>query len=89
MTTNGSAKFASILEKVKFEVIIIEEAAEVLESDIVLLLTKHTKHLILIGDHKQLKPKIYNFELERIYHLDCSMFERLVNNKVQSVELSF
>ena len=43
MTTTGSAKFSSILEQVNFEIIIIEEAAEVMESDIFLLFTKNTK----------------------------------------------
>ena len=57
MTTMGCAKYSTILEQINFEIIIIEEAAEVLESHILSLLTKNTKKLILISDHKQLKPK--------------------------------
>ena len=43
MTTTGCAKYSSILEENNFEVIIIEEAAEVLESHVLSLLTKNTK----------------------------------------------
>ena len=80
MTTSGCAKNSTILETCNFEVIIIEEAAEVLEPHILSLFTRHTKHLIMIGDHKQLKPKPYNFELEVKYNFNVSMFERLINN---------
>jgi hypothetical protein len=48
MTTTGCAKYAGILEQLNFEVIIIEEAAEVLEPHILSLLTKNTKRLIML-----------------------------------------
>ena len=89
MTTTGCAKYATILEQCNFEVVIIEEAAEVLESHVAALLTKHTKHLIMIGDHKQLKPKPYNYEIERKYHFDVSMFERLINNGIPYASLKY
>jgi hypothetical protein len=82
MTTTGCAKYSHILEKSNFGVIIVEEAAEVFESHILSLLTKNTKKLILIGDHNQLRPKPYNYELETKYNFNISMFERLVNNKI-------
>ena len=89
MTTTGCAKYSTILEQNNFETIIIEEAAEVLESHVLSLLTKNTKQLILIGDHKQLKPKPYNFELESKYNFSVSMFERLINNKIPYAPLKF
>ena len=89
MTTTGCAKFSKILEKSNFETIIVEEAAEVLESRIVSLLTKNTKRLVLIGDHKQLKPKPYNYELETKYNFNISMFERLINNNIQYAPLIY
>ena len=83
MTTTGCAKYSKILEKSNFETIIVEEAAEVLESRIVSLLTKNTKRLILIGDHKQLRPKPYNYDLETKKNFNISMFERLINNNIK------
>lgn len=40
------------------QVIIVEEAAEVLEAHVLTSLTHTTEHLILIGDHLQLPPKV-------------------------------
>ena len=77
MTTTGCAKYSTILEQRNFEVIIIEEAAEVLESHVVSSLTKNTKRLILIGDHKQLRPKPYNYDISTKYNFNVSLFERL------------
>ena len=53
------------------------------------LLTKNTKKLILIGDHKQLRPKPYNYELEKKYHFNISMFERLINNNINYSRLVY
>ena len=89
MTTTGCAKYSTILEQRNFETIIIEEAAEVLESHVISLLTKNTKRLILIGDHKQLKPKTYNYELGTKYNLNVSLFERLINNKIPFSSLKY
>ena len=89
MTTTGAAKYSTILEQNNFETIIIEEAAEVLESHILSLLTKNTRQLILIGDHKQLKPKPYNYELETKYNFNVSMFERLINNGIHYASLKY
>lgn len=60
----------------------MEEAAEVLESEIVTVLTGHTEHLILIGDHKQLRPKNAVYELSAHYKIDISLFERLIKNEL-------
>ena len=89
MTTTGCAKYSTILEKLNFEVIIIEEAAEVLEPHILSLLTKNTKRLIMLGDHKQLRPKPYSYEIGKKYNFDISMFERLINNNIKYVSLKY
>ena len=61
---------------------IVEEAAEILESQLVAVIPPSVQHLILIGDHKQLKPTVmYNY-LARKHNLDVSMFERLINCKL-------
>ena len=89
MTTTGCSKYSTILEQLKFEVVIIEEAAEVLEPHILALFTKNTKRLIMIGDHKQLKPKPYSYELCKKNNFDVSMFERLINNNIKYVSLKY
>lgn len=70
---------------------LVEEAGEVLEAHILSSLNSGTKNLILIGDHKQLRPKVESYELTTVsgggYQLDCSLFERLVLNKLPSATL--
>ena len=62
---------------------VVEEAAEVLEAHIVTSLSSSCEHLILIGDHQQLRPSTAVFELSRKYHLDVSLFERMIKNGME------
>ncbi|RUP50778.1 P-loop containing nucleoside triphosphate hydrolase protein [Jimgerdemannia flammicorona] len=82
MTTNGAAKYRDLLRKVGPKVIVCEEAGEVLESHILTALSPHTEHLIMIGDHLQLRPQVNTYRLRTDsgmkYQLDKSLFERLV-----------
>ena len=87
LTTTGAAKHNPILSKTEAKVVIIEEAAEVLEAHVVSTLTQSTEHLILIGDHQQLRPKTIDYILACDYHLDISLFERLVRNNFPHVTL--
>ena len=82
MTTTGAAKHRKLLHRIKPKITIVEEAAEVLESHIVTALTGGCEHLILIGDHKQLRPKPTVFQLGLDYKLDISLFERMVDNEM-------
>uniref|UniRef100_A0A914YV12 RZ-type domain-containing protein n=1 Tax=Panagrolaimus superbus TaxID=310955 RepID=A0A914YV12_9BILA len=80
MTTTGAAKHQSTLRTLRSRIVIIEEAAEVLEAHVVASLTIACEHLILIGDHKQLRPNPAVYELAKKYNMDISLFERLVKN---------
>jgi hypothetical protein len=97
-TTTGAAQFRELLAAKGAGVVIVEEAGEVLESHVLTALSEithdannETKHLILIGDHKQLRPKVENYQLTAVsgagYNLDCSLFERLVLSNLSSVAL--
>lgn len=78
MTTTGATKYQALISALEAEVIVVEEAAEVLEAHLVAVLTRATRHLILIGDHMQLRPGTAVYDLARNYNLDVSLFERLV-----------
>ena len=88
MTTTGAAKYHSALQRIAPRIVVIEEAAEVMESHIITSLSHNTKHTILIGDHKQLRPKATVYELARKYNLEVSLFERMVMNNVDCKCLS-
>ena len=83
MTTTCAAKYRSILKEIRPRIVIVEEAAEVLEAHIIASLTPGCQHLILIGDHKQLRPTPAVYDLAKRYKLDVSLFERMVNVGIQ------
>ena len=88
MTTSGAARYHSLLQRVAPRVVVIEEAAEVMEAHIITSLAHDTKHTILIGDHKQLRPKPTVYELAQKYNLSISLFERMVMNSMDCKRLS-
>ena len=88
MTTSGAARYHSVLQRVAPKIVVIEEAAEVMEAHIITSLSKNTKHTILIGDHKQLRPKATVYELAQKYNLEVSLFERMVINSMDCKRLS-
>lgn len=48
----------------------------------VVSLTNNCQQLILIGDHKQLRPTTAEYRLQKDCNLDISLFERMVTNKI-------
>lgn len=50
---SGAAKYREILQFIEPQIVIVEEAAEVLEAHTITTLSKNCQHLILIGDHQQ------------------------------------
>lgn len=82
MTTTYVAKNQKLLKSLMPKVVMLEEAAEVLEAHVLSCLSAQTEHVIMIGDHLQLRPKIENYELSADsgsgFDLDVSLFERLI-----------
>ena len=56
MTTTALAKFSAVVAALEAEVLLVEEAAEVLESHLLVALSPSTRHLLLVGDPAQLRP---------------------------------
>ncbi|KAL0570783.1 hypothetical protein V5O48_011177 [Marasmius crinis-equi] len=81
-TTTAAAKFNEQIREACPEVLLVEEAGEILESHIITAMNPRTDQLVLIGDHKQLRPKVNNYTLTvekgEGYDLNMSLFERLV-----------
>ncbi|XP_062302008.1 NFX1-type zinc finger-containing protein 1, partial [Osmerus eperlanus] len=89
MTTTGAARLRKVLQEVQPRLVIVEEAAEVLEAHTITTLSRACQHLILIGDHQQLRPSANVYELAKNYSLEVSMFERLVKMKFPYVRLNY
>ena len=80
-TTNGAAKYSQAIQAASPGVVLVEEAGEILEAHVLTSLGPQTEQLIMIGDHKQLRPKCsYELSVERGdgFDLNRSLFERLV-----------
>ncbi|UJR33622.1 hypothetical protein I4U23_021057 [Adineta vaga] len=88
MTTTCAAKYHSVLEKLQNKIVIVEEAAAIFESHIITALSTKCEHLILIGDHVQLRPNPSVYRLAKNYNIDISLFERLAKNNFPNVRLN-
>ena len=76
-----------MLKAIRPSITIVEEAAEVLEAHIITSLTPGCQHLILIGDHQQLRPNPTVYNLQINYDFDVSLFERMVRNGMEFARL--
>jgi hypothetical protein len=79
-TTSGCALNQNLLRSLKPSVLVVEEAAEVLESQLLACMTDSLKQIILIGDHFQLKPKVDTMAYEKFNKMNLSMFERIAQS---------
>ncbi|KAL5117011.1 hypothetical protein ACEQ8H_005097 [Pleosporales sp. CAS-2024a] len=82
-TTTGLSKYRALLSALRPRIILVEEAAETMEAPVTAACLPTLEHLILVGDHQQLRPhtQVHAFEDEP-YFLNLSLFERLVRNDI-------
>ncbi|KAF2822882.1 hypothetical protein CC86DRAFT_356647 [Ophiobolus disseminans] len=82
-TTTGLSKYRALISALRPRTILVEEAAETMEAPVTAACFPSLEHLILVGDHQQLRPhtQVHAFEDEP-YYLNLSLFERLVQNNV-------
>lgn len=88
-TTTGAAKCRNLLNRIGCAIVIIEEAAEVLEAHILTSIPSQCQQAVLIGDHQQLRPNPSVFALAKEYKLEISMFERLIKNQYPYAMLDY
>jgi len=83
-TTTGLSKYRPLLCALRPRVCLVEEAAETLEAPVTAACFPSLEHLILVGDHQQLRPhtQVKAFE-DAPFYLNLSLFERLVWNGVE------
>ena len=87
-TTTGLSKYRALLHGLKPKIVLIEEAAETLEAYVIAACFDSLEHLILVGDHQQLRPSCSVKDLEgHPFNFAVSMFERLVCNHVEFSQL--
>ena len=81
-TTTAAAMYVQELQSASRDIVLVEEAGEILESHILTSIGPQTQQLVLIGDHKQLRPKVNSYDLSVEkgdgFDLNRSLFERLI-----------
>ncbi|CAB4059890.1 unnamed protein product [Lepeophtheirus salmonis] len=87
MTSTSLGKNFELVQILAPEVILVEEASEMFESHLITSLGKLTKYCILIGDHKQLRPKVATFDISIKNGLEVSLFERYILNHPEKMYL--
>ena len=73
MTTTGAAMNSELVQKLSPCAVIVEEAAEILEPQLLACLSESVRQLIIIGDHQQLSPSCYRHFLETKKNLGVSL----------------
>ena len=58
MTTTKACIDHKLLHRLQPEMIVIEEAGGILESNVIACITPKTKHLVMVGDYKQIGPTV-------------------------------
>ena len=80
-TVTFAAKKPHLFAGLPGRAVMIEETAEILEAQLLACIPSASLQLIMIGDHKQLRPKIASFHLQvasgQGFNLNKSLFERL------------
>ncbi|KRX04639.1 P-loop containing nucleoside triphosphate hydrolase [Pseudocohnilembus persalinus] len=81
LTASGGVKFDELIKQLKPQIVVIEEASLLLQSQNLSIINDALQHLIMIGDHQQLKPIIQSQELIK-KNWNISLFERLIKSGI-------
>ena len=84
-TLNSSGN--DILKDNDFDCLIIDEACQSVEPSCIIPLSHNVKYMILVGDHKQLRPTVFSKESQKNKY-ERSLFERLIDNGMQPLILN-
>ena len=72
MTTTGLSKYCGLIQSLEPKIVLVEEAAETLEAFVSIACFKSLEHLILVGDHQQLRGHCNDQELAGKPYCKCS-----------------
>lgn len=82
-----SSAASEILDGLQFMTCVIDEASQATEPSVLNAVTRCSRHVVLIGDHRQLPPTVVCREAE-LGGLAVSLFERLAFCKVPVIMLN-
>ena len=77
--TTCNSSFDDRLNILNFPIVLIDEASQAYEAECILPLLHGAKHVVLIGDQRQLGPIVYSKKCKN-YGMSISLFERMQKN---------
>ena len=77
MTINGASIHHMLLKELQPDVVIMEEAAEILEPQLVASIGNWSKYLLLTGDHFDLRLSVESYLLRQDFYFDNSMMDEV------------
>uniref|UniRef100_A0A0G4HTL5 DNA2/NAM7 helicase-like C-terminal domain-containing protein n=1 Tax=Chromera velia CCMP2878 TaxID=1169474 RepID=A0A0G4HTL5_9ALVE len=78
MTITGASSSRELIRAWAPDIIILEEAGEVLEPHVLALLAPTVRQVVLVGDHQQLPPPLESMLLKTEKKFGVSLMERLI-----------
>lgn len=79
VTLTGASMYAQSIRAWRPQVVLVEEAAEVLESHLIASIGPSVRHVVQIGDHFQLPPKVETHTIQREHLFATSQMQRLIS----------
>ncbi|CAD7930171.1 unnamed protein product, partial [Amoebophrya sp. A25] len=86
-TIVGASIHTQVLQQLRPDVVVVEEAAEVLEPLLLPCLGPWVKHLIMIGDHQQLPPMVESDILRTEHNFATSAMLRMIKLNEKKMEV--
>ncbi|KAJ6249275.1 zinc finger nfx1-type containing [Anaeramoeba flamelloides] len=77
-TISGISIYYPMLKNISFDLMIIEEASKILETEMILPLSLKPKAIVFVGDHKQLSPIVKKEDMRGYATYNRSIFERFL-----------
>eukprot|EP01064_Diplonema_japonicum_P023308 TRINITY_DN33747_c0_g1_i1.p1 TRINITY_DN33747_c0_g1~~TRINITY_DN33747_c0_g1_i1.p1 ORF type:complete len:933 (+),score=47.83 TRINITY_DN33747_c0_g1_i1:56-2854(+) len=81
-TCSGAASPIMASKKLLFRLVVLDEASQATEPSCVVPIMRGAERVVLIGDHKQLRPTILSQDAATC-GLNITLFDRLVNSGIQ------
>ncbi|EAY14757.1 hypothetical protein TVAG_038650 [Trichomonas vaginalis G3] len=78
-----------MLSKLNIKTVIVEEAAKIVETEMISFLLLNPVRFILIGDQQQLSPVVKCDDVRLQGRFDMSFFERLLNSGIAPIQLTY
>ena len=87
MTASALAKHAALVAALAVEVLVVVEAAELLEAPTLVAFTPAIRQVLLFGDRQQIRPHTAVKRLAQQFRMAVTLFERLLQARIEHAHM--